>query len=217
MHWYVWTDHVFKKVGNTVLYIPTEAMQQTAEEASKDKKLVQRLESKSVNMYVSVCLSTSVCGGDVFPSISLRMMSTKFHWSSGTTGIIPVPYSPLLNLVFKPKFQTCDPSPPLSHVSASFSSCDDSLDRSDQGGNECPGNYGNDHLWPTGGNRFLEKPFCQAVGCQSAAEKPRGQAHSDRPAALQVSLCTALLRPDKRNGGTGSLQVLKKSKMKSSN
>ncbi|KAF7654720.1 hypothetical protein LDENG_00065830, partial [Lucifuga dentata] len=38
------TDNVFKGVGSTVLYIPTEAMQQSAEEACKDKKLIQRLE-----------------------------------------------------------------------------------------------------------------------------------------------------------------------------
>ncbi|XP_063042411.1 dynein axonemal heavy chain 2 [Engraulis encrasicolus] len=38
------TDARFKLVGNTVLYIPMEAMQGTPEEAAKDKELVQRLE-----------------------------------------------------------------------------------------------------------------------------------------------------------------------------
>ncbi|XP_076026906.1 dynein axonemal heavy chain 2 [Genypterus blacodes] len=51
MHCYLakLTDNVFKKVGNTVFYIPTEAMQQTAEQASKDKKLVQRLETVMIH------------------------------------------------------------------------------------------------------------------------------------------------------------------------
>uniref|UniRef100_A0A4W6ECP9 Dynein axonemal heavy chain 2 n=1 Tax=Lates calcarifer TaxID=8187 RepID=A0A4W6ECP9_LATCA len=36
---------MYKKVGNTVLYIPMEALQCSPEEASKDKKLVQRMET----------------------------------------------------------------------------------------------------------------------------------------------------------------------------
>ena len=39
-------DARFKLSGNTVLYVPMEAMQCTPEEAAKDKELVQRLESK---------------------------------------------------------------------------------------------------------------------------------------------------------------------------
>nr|XP_029501164.1 dynein heavy chain 2, axonemal-like [Oncorhynchus nerka] len=38
------TDTRFKLVGNTVLYIPMEALQRSPEVASKDKELVQRLE-----------------------------------------------------------------------------------------------------------------------------------------------------------------------------
>ncbi|KAM4612372.1 dynein axonemal heavy chain 2 [Polymixia lowei] len=38
------TDARFKLVGNTVLYIPMEALQRSPEEASKDKELVQRLD-----------------------------------------------------------------------------------------------------------------------------------------------------------------------------
>ncbi|XP_056156824.1 dynein axonemal heavy chain 2 [Lampris incognitus] len=38
------TDTRFKEVNKTVLYIPLEALQQSPEEASKDKELVQRLE-----------------------------------------------------------------------------------------------------------------------------------------------------------------------------
>ncbi|XP_076145705.1 dynein axonemal heavy chain 2 [Alosa pseudoharengus] len=46
MHRYLTTltDARFKLVGNTVLYVPMEAMQCTPEEAAKDKELVQRLE-----------------------------------------------------------------------------------------------------------------------------------------------------------------------------
>ncbi|XP_040887758.1 dynein heavy chain 2, axonemal [Toxotes jaculatrix] len=39
------TDYVYKKVGNTVLYIPMEGLQCSPEEACKDKKLVQRMET----------------------------------------------------------------------------------------------------------------------------------------------------------------------------
>ncbi|XP_060896803.1 dynein axonemal heavy chain 2-like [Labrus mixtus] len=39
------SDDVYKKMGNTVLYIPIEALQCSPEEARKDKKLVQRMES----------------------------------------------------------------------------------------------------------------------------------------------------------------------------
>ncbi|XP_062240587.1 dynein axonemal heavy chain 2 [Platichthys flesus] len=39
------TDDVYKMGGNTVLYIPMEALQSSPEQASKDKKLVQRMES----------------------------------------------------------------------------------------------------------------------------------------------------------------------------
>lgn len=41
------TDTRYKLVGNTVLYIPMEALQQCPEVAARDKELVQRLESKS--------------------------------------------------------------------------------------------------------------------------------------------------------------------------
>ncbi|XP_042367999.1 dynein axonemal heavy chain 2 [Plectropomus leopardus] len=46
MHCYLigLTDDVSKKTGNTVLYIPMEGLQCSPEEASKDKKLVQRME-----------------------------------------------------------------------------------------------------------------------------------------------------------------------------
>ncbi|XP_042256267.1 dynein axonemal heavy chain 2 [Thunnus maccoyii] len=43
------TDDVYKKVGNTVLYIPLEGLQRSPEEASKDKKLVQRMETVMIN------------------------------------------------------------------------------------------------------------------------------------------------------------------------
>ncbi|XP_068166166.1 dynein axonemal heavy chain 2 [Antennarius striatus] len=39
------TDDVYKKEGKTVLYIPTEALHFSPEESSKDKKLVQRMET----------------------------------------------------------------------------------------------------------------------------------------------------------------------------
>ncbi|CAI5672498.1 unnamed protein product [Oreochromis niloticus] len=46
MHLYLasLTDDVQKKFGNTVLYIPMEGLQCSAEEASKDRKLMQRME-----------------------------------------------------------------------------------------------------------------------------------------------------------------------------
>ncbi|XP_039997326.1 dynein heavy chain 2, axonemal [Xiphias gladius] len=46
MHCYLasLTDDVYKKMGNTVLYIPMEGLQCSPEKASKDKKLVQRME-----------------------------------------------------------------------------------------------------------------------------------------------------------------------------
>ncbi|KAF1380471.1 hypothetical protein PFLUV_G00164080 [Perca fluviatilis] len=43
------TDDVYKKVGNTVLYIPMEGLQRCPEEASKDKKLVQRMETVMIH------------------------------------------------------------------------------------------------------------------------------------------------------------------------
>ncbi|XP_070711337.1 dynein axonemal heavy chain 2 [Pempheris klunzingeri] len=43
------TDDVYKKVGNTVLYIPMEGLQCSPEEASKDKKLVQRMETVMIH------------------------------------------------------------------------------------------------------------------------------------------------------------------------
>ncbi|KAM4540607.1 dynein axonemal heavy chain 2-like [Fundulus diaphanus] len=43
------TDELYKKTGKTVLYIPMEAQQFPAEEASKDKKLVQRMEIMMIN------------------------------------------------------------------------------------------------------------------------------------------------------------------------
>ncbi|XP_078020536.1 dynein axonemal heavy chain 2 [Epinephelus lanceolatus] len=47
MHCYLasLTEHVYKKEGKTVLYIPIEGSQCNPKEASKDKKLVQRMES----------------------------------------------------------------------------------------------------------------------------------------------------------------------------
>nr|XP_040043942.1 dynein heavy chain 2, axonemal isoform X1 [Gasterosteus aculeatus aculeatus] len=46
MHYFLvsLTDAVYKKEGKTVLYIPMEALQCRPEEASKDKKLIQRME-----------------------------------------------------------------------------------------------------------------------------------------------------------------------------
>ncbi|KAK5609612.1 Dynein heavy chain 2, axonemal [Crenichthys baileyi] len=51
MHWFIagLTDDLYKKAGNTVLYIPVEALQHSAEEASKDKELVQRLETMMIH------------------------------------------------------------------------------------------------------------------------------------------------------------------------
>ncbi|XP_070785989.1 dynein axonemal heavy chain 2 [Enoplosus armatus] len=51
MHCYLasLTDDVYKKVGNTVLYIPMEGLQCSPESASKDKKLVQRMETVMIN------------------------------------------------------------------------------------------------------------------------------------------------------------------------
>ncbi|KAM9335593.1 LOW QUALITY PROTEIN: dynein axonemal heavy chain 2 [Symphorus nematophorus] len=47
MHCYLagLTEYVYKKVGTTVLYIPMEGLQCSPEEASKDKRLIQRLET----------------------------------------------------------------------------------------------------------------------------------------------------------------------------
>ena len=42
------------KSGDTVLYIPMEALQCSAESAGRDKKLIQRLESKCVGFSVDV-------------------------------------------------------------------------------------------------------------------------------------------------------------------
>lgn len=47
------------KMGNTVLYIPMESLQCSPEEASKDKKLVQRMESKPDELCMSPFLSLS--------------------------------------------------------------------------------------------------------------------------------------------------------------
>ena len=47
--------------GNTVLYIPMEALQRSPEEASKDKELIQRLESKEGWGALRVCVCVSVC------------------------------------------------------------------------------------------------------------------------------------------------------------
>uniref|UniRef100_A0A8P4KIS1 Dynein axonemal heavy chain 2 n=1 Tax=Dicentrarchus labrax TaxID=13489 RepID=A0A8P4KIS1_DICLA len=51
MHCYLasLTDDCYKKVGNTVLYIPMEALQCSPEEAVKDKKLVQRMETVMIH------------------------------------------------------------------------------------------------------------------------------------------------------------------------
>ncbi|KAI3375810.1 hypothetical protein L3Q82_004092 [Scortum barcoo] len=51
MHCYLafLTDEVYTKQGNTVLYIPMEGLQCSAEEASKDKKLVQRMETVMIH------------------------------------------------------------------------------------------------------------------------------------------------------------------------
>ncbi|KAK9521280.1 hypothetical protein VZT92_021099 [Zoarces viviparus] len=43
------TDAVYNTVGNTVLYIPMEALQCRPEVASKDKKLIQRMESVMIH------------------------------------------------------------------------------------------------------------------------------------------------------------------------
>lgn len=61
-----------KKVGNTVLYIPMEGLQCSPEEASKDKKLVQRMESKPEELCLCV-------GAFLFPSISVGSMSKRSH------------------------------------------------------------------------------------------------------------------------------------------
>ncbi|KAM7366101.1 hypothetical protein PAMP_015569 [Pampus punctatissimus] len=51
MHCYLagLTDDVYKKVGHTVLYIAMEGLQHSPEEASKDKMLVQRMETVVIN------------------------------------------------------------------------------------------------------------------------------------------------------------------------
>uniref|UniRef100_A0A3Q1IX48 Dynein axonemal heavy chain 2 n=1 Tax=Anabas testudineus TaxID=64144 RepID=A0A3Q1IX48_ANATE len=51
MHCYLaaLTDDLYKKVGKTVLYIPMEGLQFSPEEASRDKKLVQRMETVVIN------------------------------------------------------------------------------------------------------------------------------------------------------------------------
>lgn len=51
-----WTDDVHKKFGNTVLYIPMEGLQCSAVEASKDRKLIQRMESKLAELFVCICM-----------------------------------------------------------------------------------------------------------------------------------------------------------------
>ncbi|XP_055012614.1 dynein axonemal heavy chain 2 [Boleophthalmus pectinirostris] len=43
------TDEVYKDVGSTVLYIPLEGLQHTPEEACKDRKLVQRMETVMIH------------------------------------------------------------------------------------------------------------------------------------------------------------------------
>ncbi|XP_074478915.1 dynein axonemal heavy chain 2 [Sebastes fasciatus] len=51
MHCYLssLTDNVFKKVGNTVLYIPMEGLQCSPEEVSMDRRLLQRMETVVIN------------------------------------------------------------------------------------------------------------------------------------------------------------------------
>ncbi|XP_027143976.1 dynein heavy chain 2, axonemal isoform X2 [Larimichthys crocea] len=51
MHCYLasLTDDVYKKVGKTVLYIPLEGLQSSPEEAIKNKKLVQRMETVMIH------------------------------------------------------------------------------------------------------------------------------------------------------------------------
>lgn len=43
----VWTDDVSEEVDSTVLYIPKEGLKCSPEEASRDRSLVQRMESES--------------------------------------------------------------------------------------------------------------------------------------------------------------------------
>ncbi|XP_045920170.1 dynein axonemal heavy chain 2 isoform X2 [Micropterus dolomieu] len=43
------TDDVYKKLGNTVLYIPMEALHYSSEDACKNKKLVQRMETVMIH------------------------------------------------------------------------------------------------------------------------------------------------------------------------
>ncbi len=50
-----------KKVDNIVLYVPKEGLQRSPEEASKDKKPVQRTESKPKGLCVCVCVCVFVC------------------------------------------------------------------------------------------------------------------------------------------------------------
>lgn len=47
---------MYKKFGKTVLYIPMEGLQCSPAEAKNDKKLVQRMESKSEELSLSVCV-----------------------------------------------------------------------------------------------------------------------------------------------------------------
>ncbi len=43
-------------MGNTALYIPKEGLQHSPKEASKDKKPVQRIESKPKGLFECVCM-----------------------------------------------------------------------------------------------------------------------------------------------------------------
>uniref|UniRef100_A0AAV2KJV7 Dynein heavy chain tail domain-containing protein n=1 Tax=Knipowitschia caucasica TaxID=637954 RepID=A0AAV2KJV7_KNICA len=55
------TDVLYTEEGSTVLYIPLEGLQRSPEEASRDKKLVQRMENVSVVFQMCLWCSRCVC------------------------------------------------------------------------------------------------------------------------------------------------------------
>lgn len=167
---YVWTDEVYVREGRTVLYTPLECLQFRPEEASRDKELVVRLESKSEEL--------PFCWQFLF-------LWNWWLWNHNYLGIC---LSFFLNGIWRFSW------PNTSHTFIlHVFSCHDPLDRSDKGAAEWAKNAKEEqHLRPAAWDWTLEEPFWQVNGHQQAAGKARGQARSQHPAALQFCLCTAL-------------------------
>lgn len=67
-------------MGKTVLYIPMEALQCSPEQVIKERKLIQRMESK----HERLCVCVKMCVSEYFfllASVSLRSVYYRLLWS----------------------------------------------------------------------------------------------------------------------------------------